>query len=208
MRKNWFDIVGIPLLTSQYKRRDPTKERSYTHQGNLTDELLLLDRNTQALIPAYQEEVRILYDRMASEGIVGGAGTQAAYHIDDFVFTRPKLVHKGFRGLINSRLGKYLTQRIFSDRQISSAGFSRALQVLVVLYILFMLLTPAALIYLRELDKAGSFGVVVVFSVVFCGSLVAAHTSFERFLIGTCTYATILLTTLLQTQFVGRSSSP
>lgn len=169
---------------------------------------MLLDHNTQALISAYEEEVRVLYDRMAIEGIVGGAGAEAAYYLDDFVFTRPKLVHNGIRGLISSEHGQELARRIFSDRQLSSAGFSRVLQVLVVLYILFMLLTPAAIIYLRELDKAGSFGVVVAFSVVFCGSLVAADTSFERFLIGTCTYATILLTTLLQTQFVGRSSSP
>ncbi|OIW30310.1 hypothetical protein CONLIGDRAFT_363528 [Coniochaeta ligniaria NRRL 30616] len=169
-------------------------------------ELQLLDRNTQALLTAYESEVQILYSRIGAAGMIDESGAQAAYEITDFIYTRPDLVHNGIRGLLSMKHVQKLCRCIIGDRELSSALFERVLQILVVLYILFMLLTPAALIYLLELSKYVSYGLVVVFSVVFCGSLVVANTSFERFLVGTCTYAAVLITILMQTQVIGGAS--
>lgn len=174
----------------------------------LTEEMLLLDRNTQALLGTYADEVVVMYDRAVSEGMIDRSASQAANHVNDFVYTRSDLRHDAVRGILYSKYGQKYLGPLLENRQVSSAGFVRVLQLIVVLFILSVLLCPAALIILQDLSKGSSFGLVVGFAVFFSLSLALIGSSFELLLVGTCGYAAILLATLVQTQVVAGPSCP
>lgn len=179
-----------------------------------TDELLQRDNATQGLIPAYSTEVDVFYEHIARERMIDKAGFNPSQESNDFVFTRQKLAHNGIRGLYSkfrnskfrqgkfakSEFGKWLSGRIFGDGLLSSAGFSFVIKVLVVVFFLFMVLAPAGCIYLLELSKSTSYGLVVGFVLVFSPAFAAAVTTFEHLLLGLCAYAALLTAMLFQAQ--------
>ncbi|KAB5575517.1 hypothetical protein GE09DRAFT_595023 [Coniochaeta sp. 2T2.1] len=166
-------------------------------------ELLRLDRDTQQLLSAYPQEVLALYNDGKSQCMLDESGLRPADHIDDFVYTRPRLYHNGIRPLLYSKYGDELFGRILAGRQLPSAGVARVLQTLLVLFVLFMILSPAGFIYLRETSAAVSYGLVVGFAVLFCFAFAAADTTFEHFLVGVCAYAAVLIGVLEQTRGAG-----
>jgi hypothetical protein len=163
-------------------------------------ELLTRDRDTQALFRAHPAEVRELYQHVAKKKMIDDTGFHPAYEPSDFVYTRPKLVHNGLRGLVYSDFGQWLFRPLFGGRQLSSATFMHALQVLVVFFGALMLLSPTGLMYLLELSKSASYGLVVGFVVVFSIAFVVADATFEHVLVGTCAYVAVLISILVQTQ--------
>ncbi|KAB5531245.1 hypothetical protein GE09DRAFT_1251827 [Coniochaeta sp. 2T2.1] len=166
-------------------------------------ELLRLDRDIQQFLAAYPQEVLALYSDGKSQCMLDESGLRPADHIDDFVYTRPRLYHNGIRPLLYSKYGDGLFGRILGGRQLPSGGVARVLQTLLVLFVLFMILSPAGFIYLRETSAAASYGLVVGFAVLFCFAFAAADTSFEHLLVGVCAYAAVLVSVLGLTRGAG-----
>lgn len=163
-------------------------------------DLLIRDRDTQALFRAHDGEVVELYEHATDRKMIEGPGRDPAREISDFVYTRPKLEHNALRGLVHSNRGRKLLRRPLGGRRLSSAAFARGLQVLVVTFGALMLLIPTGLMYLLELSNAASYGLVVGFVVVFSVAFVAADAAFEHVLLGTCAYVAVLIDILVQTQ--------
>jgi len=162
--------------------------------------MLRRDRDLQAMIAAHSEEASILYARALEDNMIDESGFAPVRELSDFVHTRPKLFHEGVRGLLFSKMGKYLFEPLFRDRQVSSAAFQRGLRATVVFFVLIMLLLPTGLMYLLGLGRAASYGLVVGFAVVLFACFVASDATFERLLVGSCAYSAILITFLAQTQ--------
>jgi hypothetical protein len=186
----------------QYEKED-RQEKRYTDNEILTAELLLLDRNTQALIAAYPAEVKILYNRMGTEGMVDESSAQVAAEISDFVYTRPILVHNGIRRLLYSVFGEWMLSPVFRDRPLSSEWFERGLQFLAMLFGLSMVLWPTGFMYLMELSKSASYGLVGGFIAFFSAIFAVSNVTFEYFFLGTLAYAALLISILVQTQACG-----
>ncbi|KAJ9151559.1 hypothetical protein NKR19_g4813 [Coniochaeta hoffmannii] len=163
---------------------------------------------TQAMIAARPDEVMILYRRALRENMIDASGFVPAYEPGDFVYARASLVHNAVRGLLLSKIGKYLFWPILRNRQVSSAIFDRGLRAMVVFFLLVMLLLPTGLMYLLGLGKAASYGLVVALVVVLFACFVVSDATFERLLVGSCAYGAVLVTILLQTQVCAGCLSP
>jgi hypothetical protein len=169
---------------------------------------LLLDRDTQALIPAYAAEVKLHYEGIEIDDLLDDRSIQLGRERADCVYTRPKVLHHSVGGLIYNRFGQWLLGYILAGREISSAAFLRVLQAVMVCFGASLLLAPTGLMYLMELSKAESFGLVVGFVVLCFLTFVVSGAAFEHVLVGSCAYTAVLVSILFQNQAGSGCSCP
>lgn len=168
--------------------------------------LLLLDRDTQCLLPAHENEVEAFYDRVRREKLLDIAGYAPVYDKTDFVYTRPELVHNGLRWLLYSNLGRKLIRSALQDREIPSTYFNIVVKTVLGCFGLFMVIVPTGLLCLVDLSTAASFGVVVGFAVLCFVVLVGANVPIKDLIVGASAYTAVLFTILAQTLVAGGSS--
>ncbi|KAI1398089.1 hypothetical protein F4819DRAFT_46553 [Hypoxylon fuscum] len=171
-------------------------------------ELLQLEKEMQKLPRISRREHMIFYDRIRKHNVLDELACQFLFPIDDFISTTDR-VPQYFEGLlyrdtpIISRIKRIIGQTQDSNTQgrrpgieIDKRFFVITIKILVASTSGMLLLSPVAILFLLDLSREQSFGVVVSFLFLFVAVMSSLNTNWDTILVGLSAYTAVLVTFL------------
>ncbi|KAL7625510.1 hypothetical protein AAE478_004730 [Parahypoxylon ruwenzoriense] len=176
-------------------------------------ELLQLDKEMQKLPRISRREHKVLYNEIRKYHIPDGPAHQFLYPKDDFITTIADGVHQYFEGFLYGKNPiisssykriKRLIGRIDKGKnrdhppviEINKRLFVVLIKVIVAFTSGVLLLSPIAILFLVDLSRAQSFGVVVSFLFLFVAVMSSLNTNWDTILVGLSAYMAVLVTFL------------
>ncbi|KAI0129200.1 hypothetical protein F4776DRAFT_627826 [Hypoxylon sp. NC0597] len=170
-------------------------------------ELLQLDKEMQKLPQISRREHKAFYDEIRR--YLDKSACQFLYPNEDFVTTVTDRVHQYFEALvygdspIMSHIKRFIGRVHNNHSQDHAAAIEidkRLVIILLKVIVAFasgvLLLSPVAILFLGNLTKVGSFGVVVGFMFLFVAVMSWLNTNWYTILVGLSAYMAVLVTFL------------
>ncbi|KAI0381740.1 hypothetical protein F5Y04DRAFT_254254 [Hypomontagnella monticulosa] len=175
-------------------------------------ELLQLSKDMQKLPPISRREHNAFYDEIRQYHTLDEPAYQFLYQSDDFVATVTDRVHQYFEALVygDSPIMKRIKRLIGREHNnhnnhnqdraptigIDEKFFVVPIKVLVAFTSGVLLLSPVAILFLGDLSRGASFGVVVAFIFLFVAVMSSLNTNWDTILVGLSAYMAVLVTFL------------
>lgn len=172
-------------------------------------ELLQLSKDMQKLPLISRREHNAFYNEIEEYHTLDDPAYQFLYPSDDFVTTVTDRVHQYFEALvygdspIMKRIKKLIGREHNNHHQdrapaigIDEQFFVVPIKVLVAFTSGVLLLSPVAILFLVDLSRAQSFGVVVAFIFAFVAIMSSLNTNWDTILVGLSAYMAVLVTFL------------
>ncbi|KAI1075824.1 hypothetical protein F5B20DRAFT_366223 [Whalleya microplaca] len=195
---------------SQWKDKDLLLEATTPRLKNYI-ELLLLDKEMQRQPPISRREHKAFYDEIRQYHVLEGSAYQFLHPRDDFVTTVTDRMHQYFETMVygdKSSCFKRLIGRKHSSHlnnhgkddapviEINNWIFVVIIKVLVAFASGVLLLSPIAILFLVDLSREASFGVIVAFLFAFVAVMISLNTNTYTVLVGLSAYMAVLVTFL------------
>ncbi|KAI1802959.1 hypothetical protein F4811DRAFT_572497 [Daldinia bambusicola] len=156
-----------------------------------------------------RKEHKAFYKEVKDCNTLDNAAYEFLFSKDDFITTITDRVHQYFEAFIYgdspviSLMKKILGRTPQNDNQdtppeivISNRGLEVVFKILLVFVSGLLMLSPVAILFLANLPRGLSFGVVVVFSFAFVVVLALLNSNWETILVGLSAYMAVLATFL------------